>query len=1218
MHPMVNWPGQPGGAPPNALMAVAGRQPMFGQDPGPQYTGPFNAPNAPFALQMAAPMLFSGLAGPDRMPAQFFPQQNFYDQMKAEQFYLANQMAASVAARQDTRAFESTLGGLTQMMTGQPLTQMETARNHQIANATAQIMPYMTQVLGPDLVDALHGSRGSSAIMAQQLHKAFQTRLDPVTGMAGYSGQAAGQTTQAVFDRLFGDDAELAQMRGLSAGQAGLLAGELQSRGMLGRSISSLPLDMQRGRLAANLDTRTVNRLAETLPEIQDIRKAGGMPTEKDLETARQKIVDTNDKLTDPGVALTKDQLTQLPGAEGLLQSADGERISERLKSMAGAVKAMRDIFGDMGNPNAPMREIISGLEALTQGGLATMSPGDLENMVRKTHTIARQTGIGVEGIMALSSQNAGLADQLGVNRSFAIRAAQQSALYGRAAGDTLSLETPVYGGLTMEQITLADTQLRMHAAASPLANQLGGIARLADMGMAAPKDDTELAAIIGAVKGGDMNYTFGGQTRNLARMTRSRLVDILGRDAGLAETEANAVLRNRTGNQEAIEQYNIDDTVRGAQAAESVNLLMRSGISSRLNSALSERGVFDELQRSGAVGNKAEFRRMMDAVAGGIGQDFLRLDSDVVNSPADRREALGQSMLARMRQAVEARMPNAPQAEIDAAMAAVEGQLGADGLNAAGGMLDATIDSAAASNPLYKSAVGWYQLNSRDAMKAAASRSRQASAEALMQSAMAGLGTAGPVQRVVDTLQQASPETTMTDLLQSLLGGVSKEDVSALQADGPVAQLFGLAKESAGLNAADPEQFKQIQRNSGIIKALVEGGAVARSTLKSLEGSDQLTPALRQQLTEAADGKTASSILRDLGYMAGASVSRDQLAAVADAGTTAEKALQGEATDESGKAVDAFLRQSSARSLQLIGDERSMLQLGHGGLGLVQQAQDSTTTLQRLAEKHNVTVEQLLRGEGVPEAARKEAQTAMQQSQASWAEINKRRAFDMLPGKGRNAANIARQSMTEQEQRMLKGAADFSRRFGTDEEQAEDVVDRLLKGLSPEQAARAGVAENKQRLIDEIAEGAKGGGIDRALRSQKELLETGLRKGVFGDKHSIDELTDAEKSTVGERLDKVALTDPEREMLSKLKKTAAPLAGAGEVAAGKTVEDLLQRIRGFAEGRSGEAPENKEQQTLAVTLKGGSITIKDDNTADVEMQGDGLFQLIQRFAGVG
>ena len=41
--------------------------------------------------------------------------------------------------------------------------------------------------------------------------------------------------------------------------------------------------------------------------------------------------------------------------------------------------------FGDIGKPNAPMVEIINGLQALTQGGLATMDPTRLEMTVRFT-----------------------------------------------------------------------------------------------------------------------------------------------------------------------------------------------------------------------------------------------------------------------------------------------------------------------------------------------------------------------------------------------------------------------------------------------------------------------------------------------------------------------------------------------------------------------------------------------------------------------------------------------------------------------------------------------------------------------------------------------------------------------------------------------------------------------------------------------------------------
>jgi hypothetical protein len=364
----------------------------------------------------------------------------------------------------------------------------------------------------------------------------------------------------------------------MSAGQAGILLNELQARGMLGKPMGLLSVNEQRSMLPRSLSPDAINRLAEQLPAVQKILKGGGTPDEDVLKAARKQIQDSHSKLIDPTVKLNQTDLEKLPGAQDIIRAGDAERISQKLSNLSGAVKAMRDIFGDMGNPNAPMREIINGLDALTQGGLATMSPGQIEMMVRKTHTLAKQTGLGVEGMMALTTQNAELADRLGLDRSFAVTAAQQAAAFGAAAGDRLHLDRPVWGALTKEQLTLGDQQLRMHAASSPLANQMNALMRMSDTGMIKPNAGSELAAMTDAIRRGDTQYSFGGRKKDIAT-PHAQLIRMLREDGGLGETEAYAILHDIKGNQEFGLKHNTTDTIRRIQTDETVRRIDRKSV---------------------------------------------------------------------------------------------------------------------------------------------------------------------------------------------------------------------------------------------------------------------------------------------------------------------------------------------------------------------------------------------------------------------------------------------------------------------------------------------------------------------------------------------------------------------------------------------------------------------------------------------------------------
>lgn len=840
-----------GGIPVNAALHAAGAAtPMYGGNAGPRYTGPANIQMGEYGmlLQMAMPAMMQMAAGSNRVPTQFFPEQNVYDQLKSTYQYNSRMQAVQMAAERDARTMERTLGGATQMFTGKPLTDMERARNYEISNFMQGIAPFAVQ-MAPDLYDKLHGSRGSAAVFADQMYRAMRTSVDPLTGAAGYRGDSTARVSNEVFERLFGSGADLSEMKGLSAGQAGLLANELQLRGLMGRPTGTLSLREQRAAVPTQLADAVVDRLARELPEIRDAIREGKTPTEDMLNSARQQIRTTHGALKDAGREMTRQDLEQMPGAEAIIQTTDADRITKRLKNMSGAVKAMKDIFGDQGNPNAPMREIINALDALTQGGLATMSPGQLESIVRKTQSIAQQTGMGLDSIIGLTTQNAGLADQLGLDRSFAITTAQQSALYGAAVGDVGGLDIPVWGAMSKEQLVLADSQLRMHAAASPFTNQLNAVMRMADTGMVKPKEGTELAAMIDAIRKGDRTYSFGGQQKSFS-MNRVALTDIITRDAGITGNEVESIIYDRYGNQEYGQKYNTDLITRGQQAVDVIDKFLAPGVGGRLSGVMEERKINESLIQAGVVKSDNEFRQMMQQVGAGVSRDFLKMDPVTRRNADSRQAAMAASVRANMRAALKARMPNASDAQIDAQLQAVVNQVGGDaGLNNLGVISYAEMDQVAFER-YGKSAQVFADLHDPKIQKEAAARRATAEVEAEIATVMANFGTSGPLQRVVDAIQNADENTKLTDVLKEAMGGVDKDKIKGLVPDGALDKIFGMVAEIERLNPDDDKDRVKIRKNLDVIQGWFEGGEAAQNQLDKLGKGDG---DLRRLLQDAA-----------------------------------------------------------------------------------------------------------------------------------------------------------------------------------------------------------------------------------------------------------------------------------------------------------------------------------------------------------------------------
>jgi hypothetical protein len=1393
VFPMTMMPGQQGqGAPMSALMAMSGRVPMFSAHNGPRYTGPFNAGGQYGSLlEMAMPVVMQSLTGSQNMPAQFFPEQNFYDQMEATRHFEAGQQAMAMASRRDTRAMEKMLGGMTQLMTKKPLTEMQTARNHRIAGGIAQYMPMLTQVLGPDMIDQLHGSRGSATVFAQQFHQAMRTGIDPIAHTAGYSGASAGRATQEVFEKLFGDGADLGRMKGMSAGQAGILLNELQSRGMLGKPMGLLPINEQRSLLPQTLAPDVINRLAEQLPSVQNILKRGDKPTEQVLAAARQQIQDSHGKLRDPTLKMDQRDLEQLPGGQDIIRAGDAERIAQKLSNLSGAVKAMRDIFGDMGNPNAPMREIMNGLEALTQGGLATMSPGQVEMMVRKTHTLAQQTGVGVEGMLALTSQNAELADRLGLNRTFAVTSAQQAAAFGAAAGDRLHLDRPVWGALTKEQLTLADQQLRMHAASSPLANQMNALMRMSDTGMINPADGTELAAMTEAIRRGDTQYTFGGRKNDIAT-PHANLLRMLKNDGGMNETQAYAILQDIQGNQEFGLRHNTTDTIRRSQSDETVRRMLMPVLGGRLRGMLADEGVDQLLKAQGIVSNDKEFSEMMNRMGRGVGTDFLAIDPADVRDPGKQRQLLGKSVRDRLSAEVRAKMPNATDAEIDTIVNGMVSQMGGEaGLEKMGAAMYATINQTAGYHPAYKSAPGLHNMLNQETLRQANSRDRQAEVAAMTQSALAGLGTAGPVQRLADVLQNAGPGTTLQDVLGGALGGVSIDAIKAADPNGGLAKVFDLLQENKTLDPTDPRQLEQTRRNAAVIQGLVEGGDVAGEQLRLLDASRQRigedaagtataaqqAKALSQQaeldqrdrrlrdakltnqqqeinatrerlraiadgsapegsdrivgsttramagrlgseevalggnrfltsrgiITKGPDGKVVNvsgfddmatvqtamdvfqqrqdqatgaaqnadqtsaaetqqqklrraargglllgdlttgnerlyeqllaalqrgsdtSLLGPLGYQLGADVSIDQVRAIVDSGKLVSGMLGDGKTgkDERASAISTFINGSRSRALQLLGDERSMRIIGQGGLELVNSVIGHSDKLQAMAAEQSkklgktITEDDLLMGaNGVDKNVTAAANAIVGQMQTQWGEIDRNRSYGMLPGEG-DPANKARKGMSEQELKDLRDQQQFIAQNPTVDTRSTEAFNKLLAIATPEQRARMRVDVNRDALMKALSEGDRGVSVHQSLHSRQELMEMGLKKGIFNGKTRLDELTDADELGAAAKLAGLDLSDVERKDFDRLRRQAALFMdfGTSGTGADEVTQDTLRRVKQSAASQALPPPEAKDRDIKVTTT--GTVTIRRDGKADLALEGRGLMDHVANTLGM-
>ena len=467
-------------------------------------------------VQGIVPQMFGT---PNMQFGQFGPQLNLYDQFKQRSQFQMQQDAVRRGSQLDQGTYQQMFRGFANL-TGTPFGLREQAAASNMSGDLAAFMPFLVQA-APDLVDRMHGSRGSAAVMAQRMALGSRYMADPGTGNIGMTGQSLKNITERVFDRLYGEKADITEMRGVTAGQAGSMFDEMARRGLIGSS-------------------------PRTLTELSQAKNAKG-------------------ELIAGGK--TTDELMKMPDFGTKVQQFEADRIVDKLKSMSEAVAAMKDIFGENGRADAPMSEIFNALQKVTQNNLSTMQPAQIKNLVRNANNAARMTGMGLEGMMANIAAAGGATDRFGLDRSFSTGVATNSALFASSFGSVFG-NVRGFGFMDKERAMGMSRELGAAALGSTSANSLAAMMRLAETGTINLNDpkNAELASYINRIKQGEsVEFKGSREIRNL--MTK----------AGVSNEIFEQFARQKTTNQATISQFGLGNIAEKGQVSSASAVIQRS-----------------------------------------------------------------------------------------------------------------------------------------------------------------------------------------------------------------------------------------------------------------------------------------------------------------------------------------------------------------------------------------------------------------------------------------------------------------------------------------------------------------------------------------------------------------------------------------------------------------------------------------------------------------
>ena len=836
--------------------------------PGAPSSNAFNFGNPLLDMfgNMAAEPLFNALG---MQPGEFFPTRNVHDQQMARNYKRQAGIASAHAARVDRQGMLQVFAGLHQSMTGRAPTAAEQTYMNSFGDLYETAVP-MAAGMFPDTMDAMLGSRGSASVAASRYMQAGQIIRDPITGQIGMSGQSVGAMAGMMANRFFGSNSDLSKWNGFGQGRAALLYEGLAARGMVpetraedafsiagtkpGSRESSQALLERLGSMdPAALDSfagavrdKVKARGGDTRPTGNMAAGLGsrGQPASA-ADRARFLAENNFDDVSKVMEDLGKDPANPL--AQKFAHASSTAAVAKKLQDMTGAIAAVRDLFSANGHGNAPMPELMAGLDALTQGGMATGDNDRLQRDVRRMHSLGNLTGITVDAQAGLHTRGAQLADSLGISRDTVAATTNEAILRGDAYGRNGGIIGR--GAMSKEQMTVVQQQLGMQANQSGAANNLGVIMRAAEvMENAGTSLPPQMRAIVAAIKDPDKakgKYVdpVTGETRSL-NITQDQATNIITAGGTMSRATAQAMVGQRDANAEYGTKHDIGTrTVAPYLQAEEGRAALANSMDGVFRNHFAKTGFSDAVNARLVAGAKKDAAKAT-----------TDMDATVYADPKQREAAMDANYV----QSVSATLAqNGISLNDRRAKALLDPKRRVGLVNAAHGTLEKSAREAG-----LPSANAWVAtLRPGTAATAAATR-EQALIEDGMRDLLAGLGTAGPIARIADALQGAPEDASTT--IGRVLGGISGKDVrakmiqyeahslgrydlkpeerAALLSDG-VAASARRYRDSSKLKGKAGEEARAAEKAH--VEALMTGGAAAKAELAKLFAGKKIDPKL-------------------------------------------------------------------------------------------------------------------------------------------------------------------------------------------------------------------------------------------------------------------------------------------------------------------------------------------------------------------------------------
>jgi len=545
----------------------------------PQYS-PFNNPahvdNAfGYLANMYGPQLVQGAFGPDAFLMHQMPSQNVMDERSAAQYQRHGAQVINAAHMAGNEEVAKKLLAVQQIANGgQPITQLD--REHANTGASVLNNPVFKQFaasqIGADTYEGImFGSRGDPAAIAGAAQRIGFYRADAATGDRRMSEDSLKQFSQNVYQNLYGPDANINEMRGFGAQSTGEMMEHLFQKGQLPQALGALsPAERVKAMSAAKRDNKTITRMAEQFGHedlmTRDFDYANATEEERKimlddkLGDYKKRISSTFEEIDkhtakDPR-AKSVSEIEQMDGFSVAANAVDATRTSKTLKDYNKVIASIREIFGDNGQANAPVQELIASLEHLT-GGSSTLAPGKLQSLIRQVRIAARDSSTNLTELNTMVRDEQAMGVQMGLSRESGLERAHVNMLRNQSMHDAGAYEKMLPGKLQRAEAEQVMADFSRRGDASAGGQSIAVLNRLVTENPDKYRG-TKMEAAVKAYRNNQEEFEYQGKKHNLAQMVGEGGVGAmyqLARESGASDRLFRAYQMDRQGLQPFVQE---------------------------------------------------------------------------------------------------------------------------------------------------------------------------------------------------------------------------------------------------------------------------------------------------------------------------------------------------------------------------------------------------------------------------------------------------------------------------------------------------------------------------------------------------------------------------------------------------------------------------------------------------------------------------------------